>query len=367
MADAGRAMMLYRGLYESTHTYEKLDVVNFNGSLYISTTDGNLGTEPTDVTKWKLFLQGGVSDNIHATDTYGLVGTKGDSSFVQLLLDSLASRVQGVALNRQTLGYTKKNLLKNKAKSTANNGITFTVNEDGSVTVNGTATGDTGKYIGSFVPTPNETYIFDAVNGETVNWNYVCYIKNIDGSERWMSTSGGYKFTPATNHTIDCHIYITKGTTLENFTFYPMIRSADITDGTYEPYVDDVDTRLQKIDDSILNTLEEIDANTSEENIAGALALKELKNSRFIDTTNVLKSETITASGSYTATQDCYVTIYSYGTNKTGYGAITTINGIAMCNTLSKAESHPIVPLKKGQVFGWNSYTAGNLQVFGMC
>ena len=93
MADAGRAMMLYRGLYDNTHTYEKLDVVNFNGSLYISTTDGNLGTEPTDVTKWKLFLQGGVSDNIQATDTYGLVGEAGENSFVQLLLDSLASRV----------------------------------------------------------------------------------------------------------------------------------------------------------------------------------------------------------------------------------------------------------------------------------
>ena len=120
MADAGRAMMLYRGMYDSTHTYEKLDVVNHNGSLYISTTDGNLGTEPTDGTKWKLFLQGGVADKIQATDTYGLVGTKGDSSFVQLLLDSLASRIQGVTLNRQTLGYSKKNLLKNTATSTTN-------------------------------------------------------------------------------------------------------------------------------------------------------------------------------------------------------------------------------------------------------
>ena len=277
MADAGRAMMLYRGLYESTHTYEKLDVVNFNGSLYISTTDGNLGTEPTDVTKWKLFLQGGVSDNIQATDTYGLVGEAGENSFVQLLLDSLASRVQGVALNRQTLGYSKKNLLKNTATNTTSNGVTFVVNEDGSITANGTATGYTEKYLCSFVPTPNETYIFDAVNGENVNWNYVCYIKGIDGSEKWKSESGGYKFTPATNHSIGCYIYIAKGTTLENFTFYPMIRSADIEDDTYEPYVDDVDTRLQKIDDSILNTLEEIDANTSEGNIAGALAVKSLK------------------------------------------------------------------------------------------
>lgn len=281
MADAGRAMMLYRGLYDITHTYEKLDVVNFNGSLYISTTDGNLGTEPTEETKWKLFLQGGVSDNIQATDTYGLVGKKGDSSFVQLLLDSLASRVQGVALNRQTLGYSKKNLLKNTATSTTNNGVTFIVNEDGSVTVNGTATSviyfdimnqkaiSKGKYIISGCPSNGSYntysfYAYDLVNGINLGRDY--------GEGREFNLVDTVQRVKAT-------FMIAKDTTVENLTLYPMIRSAEITDGTYEPYVDDVDTRLQKIDDSILNTLEEIDANTFSENIAGALALKEV-NSR---------------------------------------------------------------------------------------
>ena len=287
MADAGRAMMLYRGLYDNTHTYEKLDVVNFNGSLYISTTDGNLGTEPTDVTKWKLFLQGGVSDNIQATDTYGLVGTKGDSSFVQLLLDSLASRIQGVTLNRQTLGYSKKNLLKNiLADGTSSYGITFTVDDNKVVVANGTATANPTCLVGTFIPTPNQTYIFTS-NTDSFSWNSCCYLENIDGVDEWKVDAYGvpFMFTPTTDEPIKCRIYIAKGTTVENLKFYPMIRSADITDGTYEPYVDDVDTRLQKIDDSILNTLEEIDANTSEENIAGALAIKSL-NSKVSDLTN---------------------------------------------------------------------------------
>lgn len=196
-----------------------------------------------------------------------------------------------VALNRQTLGYSKKNLLKNTAVSSTINGVTFTVNDDGSVTVNGTATGDAEKGLCTFVPTPNETYVFDAVNGETVNWNYACYIKGIDGSESWQAARGGYKFTPTTNKPITCHIYIKSGTTVENLTFYPMIRSAEITDGTYEPYVDDVDTRLKDVETelgeipntyipkkSILNSQEEIEANTSEESVAGALALKEINN-----------------------------------------------------------------------------------------
>ena len=278
MADAGRAMMLYRGLYDNTHTYEKLDVVNYNGSLYISTTDGNLGTEPTDVTKWKLFLQGGVSDNIQATDTYGLVGTKGDSSFVQLLLDSLASRIQGVTLNRQTLGYSKKNLFKNTATSTTENGVTFTVNDDGSVTVNGTATAQARLLFKSNLVFDEDTIlsIKGTTNGGVSGWYSG---GNVFGSEKTVPAGTSYG---------GFFIFVNAGVTVNNVTVYPMIRSAEITDGTYEPYVDDVDTRLQKIDDSILNvdtrlqkiddsilnTLEEIDANTSEENIAGALALK---------------------------------------------------------------------------------------------
>ena len=264
MADAGRAMMLYRGLYDNTHTYEKLDVVNYNGSLYISTTDGNLGTEPTDVTKWKLFLQGGVSDNIQATDTYGLVGEAGGSSFVQLLLDSLASRVQGVALNRQTLGYSKKNLFKNTATSTTENGVTFTVNDDGSVTVNGKATAQARLLFKSNLVFDEDTIL--SIKGTTNG-----------GVSGWYSGGnvfGGEKTVPAGTSYGGFFIFVNAGVTVNNVTVYPMIRSADITDDTYEPYVEDVDTRLQKIDDSILNTLEEIDANTSEENIAGALALK---------------------------------------------------------------------------------------------
>ena len=199
-----------------------------------------------------------------------------------------------VALNQQTLGYTKKNLLKNTATTKTAYGITVTDNDDGSITLNGTATADPTFTIGKFTPVPNKAYIFTANNEVPYSgfWNNFCFIYNIDGVSTWMAdkiapdgTHVPYEFTPTTDNEITCQIYVAKGTTVENLTFYPMIRSAEITDGTYEPYVDDVDTRLQKIDDSILNTLEEIDANTSEGNIAGALAIKSL-NSKVSDLTN---------------------------------------------------------------------------------
>lgn len=205
-----------------------------------------------------------------------------------------------VALNQQTLGYTKKNLLKNTATTKTAYGITVTDNDDGSVTLNGTATANPSFTIGKFIPVPNKAYIFTANNEVPYSgfWNNYCYIYNIDGVSAWKhdgiasdGTHVPYEFTPTTDNEITCQIYVAKGTTVENLTFYPMIRSAEITDGTYEPYVDDVDTRLKDVETelgeipntyipkkSILNSQEEIEANTSEESVAGALALKEINN-----------------------------------------------------------------------------------------
>ena len=59
---------------------------------------------------------------------------------------SVTKNTSNIALNEQTLGYKKKNLLKNKGKTATINGITFTVNEDGSVTANGTNTGNQSTY-----------------------------------------------------------------------------------------------------------------------------------------------------------------------------------------------------------------------------
>ena len=46
-----------------------------------------------------------------------------------------------IALNRTTLGYQCKNLLKNETGNTVMGGVTFTHNSDGSVTLNGTSDG----------------------------------------------------------------------------------------------------------------------------------------------------------------------------------------------------------------------------------
>lgn len=163
--------------------------------------------------------------------------------------EELKKTTELVALNKQTLGYNKKNLLKVGAVTSTSNGIIYTVNADKSITANGTATADSGKALGTFIPTPNMEYIFTANEKVPTDglWNNACYIKGIDASDVWFGDSTGKNFIPKTNNLITCYIYIKKGTTVNNLTFYPMIRSAEITDGTYEPYVDDVDTRLNAV------------------------------------------------------------------------------------------------------------------------
>ena len=146
------------------------------------------------------------------------------------------------AIEVKTIG---KNLLKNIATTKTINGVTFTVNDDKSITANGTATAEVMIGVGNFKPKPNKTYIFTS-NSKTLSnseyWRVYSYIANIDGVNTWRSDSPSnnysYEFTPLTDTTIYNNIYIESGMTVNNLKFYPMIRPVEITDDTYEPYTE---------------------------------------------------------------------------------------------------------------------------------
>jgi hypothetical protein len=63
MISAGRVLLMPKGDYDSTTTYEMLDIVSYNGSSYIAkgTTTGNL---PTNTTYWQLSAYGGQASNL---------------------------------------------------------------------------------------------------------------------------------------------------------------------------------------------------------------------------------------------------------------------------------------------------------------
>ena len=157
------------------------------------------------------------------------------------------------ALNRSTLGYQRKNLLKNTAVSKTQNGVEFTVNGDGSVTANGTATANAdlditvnnlqdGKYILSGCPE----------GGGNSTYSVILYrINASNGFDFMVSNSGGDTVKGVSSNTKKyvVRIRIANGYTAENLTFRPMLRYAEIADDTYEPYKPSVEERLAVLEE----------------------------------------------------------------------------------------------------------------------
>lgn len=154
--------------------------------------------------------------------------------------------ISSVAIPYEPYGYRVpvtiegKNLLQNTVKSQTKNGVTFTVNNDGSVTCNGTASNNTFLKIGDISLT-SQSYILTGCPSDGGNDSYAlrCY-KN--GNIKGADVGNGFNI----NESIDGYIEIriASGYTCDNLTFYPMICKADIKDDTYEPYHEPITTNL---------------------------------------------------------------------------------------------------------------------------
>lgn len=131
-----------------------------------------------------------------------------------------------------------KNLLPNNAVSQTINGVTFTVNTDGSVTANGTATGSINLEIGNITPSLVGTSLkMSDESTSTGVYMFISYILN--GSTQYITD----KTFTIPNNSIDIKVYIHVNSNYSgNVTVYPMIRLASITDDTYQPYAE---TNLQ--------------------------------------------------------------------------------------------------------------------------
>lgn len=174
--------------------------------------------------------------------------------------EELKKTTELAALNKQTLGYGKKNLLKNTATTYTTNGVTYTVNNDGSVTANGTATADASINLSDFSLTnPSNShvetlksgnYILSGISGGS-DVTYFIQYRDMTKSLSQNATDGDKEITVVNGNNVYVVIRVKAGITANNLTFYPMIRSADIEDGTYEPYVDDVNTRIENLTSSV--------------------------------------------------------------------------------------------------------------------
>lgn len=201
-------------------------------------------TEPTNLSD-DLITSGAVyeavtelNEKTDATNT--VVGNL--SSSLQSAYNSINSIKNEVAINRTTLGYQSKNLLKNNAVTQTVSGVTFTINDDKSITVNGTATAQISFMINNKVGLDVGNYILTGCPSGG-SWN--TFYLTAYASSAWLTTPDFGSGCNIDNKTVtQVVISIASGYTANNLKFYPMLRYADITDNTYEAYKESVDERL---------------------------------------------------------------------------------------------------------------------------
>jgi hypothetical protein len=145
---------------------------------------------------------------------------------------------------------TGKNLLNNNYQSETYNGLTITVNEDKSITLNGTATGncsiciyngghslvaaayqiiENGNYILSGAPEGQTTgtYMLSYRYDDAIGGNSSVLARVPVGGVPIDNTSGAYRY-------LSVYIAVWNGATINNVTFRPMLRKVNMSD-TYEP------------------------------------------------------------------------------------------------------------------------------------
>ena len=142
---------------------------------------------------------------------------------------------------RDTVGWTGKNRLPYPYKDTtktSTTGVTFTVNSNGSITIDtgGSATSGTADFklwgawasISEVLPSGNYTATINNTNSNitlTAVYNSTTLATGTDNLS--ISAPDGISYLM---------IRVASGATISNVTIYPMLRKAAITDSTYEPY-----------------------------------------------------------------------------------------------------------------------------------
>lgn len=149
-----------------------------------------------------------------------------------------------------------KNLLLNDNVSGTTNGITFTLNDDGSVTVNGTATAETRFYL-IRATTPERFAIAEAIkNGASFTMSTMttmptraklelAYYQDNTYAGKINNVASGASSTtfsaPSVNFdNVRVYILVNNGATINNVTFYPQLEEGSIA----TPYAKYIDTTI---------------------------------------------------------------------------------------------------------------------------
>lgn len=158
------------------------------------------------------------------------------------LLNCAEQNVVDLKLEGSTTQATRsgKNLLDNTATTKISNGITFTVNSDGTVLADGTndSTTNSSLIINRYDLSPGTYVLNGCPSGGAIN-TYRLAIQET-GSYSVLGSidigNGSGEFTIDTTTIVQIAIFIQKGLTINKLLFKPMLRKATIADDTYEQY-----------------------------------------------------------------------------------------------------------------------------------
>lgn len=154
------------------------------------------------------------------------------SSLNQTLTNEVANEI---ATRAKVSGH---NLLPNNALSQTINGVTFTKNADGSITVNGTNSdaNQFGVKLGKATLKAGTYKLSGCPSGQSYSTCWIYSYNATDGTNLVDDTGSGAEFTLNATKEIEFSIFVAASATISNLTFYPMLRLATDAGSTYQPY-----------------------------------------------------------------------------------------------------------------------------------
>ena len=229
LAKSGNLVFSASGNYENVSIsmvlYDSADNVLFNAEAWKGRNpiSVNLDEYPTAV-KWLVFIKRS-SPNVEMTGKiYPQVELSDAATEYTPYIDPSTVKVRRCG----------KNIFGVAAKSQTINGVTFTVNTNGSVTATGTAEKTTFIGLGSLVLKPDEKYRLSGSPSGSGFDTYLLYIHNNTTGADIYDLGEGKVFT-GKDGDLGVTIAVYAGNTVNNLTFRPMVVYGEES-GDFEPY-----------------------------------------------------------------------------------------------------------------------------------
>ena len=236
MESIGKVVLMPKGTYSAGTTYSHLDWVRYNGKSWVCKQDNVIDVTPSEGATWTVLAEDATAHGLPSGGSANQVLAKASATDYDVTWVNQSGGGGGADedLIRDTVGWTGKNLLENKAESAVKSDITYTVNADGTVNANGTASANAFLELNTFTLKAGDYILSQGADASTFG---CIQILDTSYNELYRVESGTSKsFTLSADTAIIVRIRIAKDKQVSNVKIYPMLRHGDISDSTYEPY-----------------------------------------------------------------------------------------------------------------------------------